>query len=162
MLTEQLVSLWLKRILGHEGGYWNDPVGGPTKWGISQRTYPELDIPSLTADDAARIYRRDFLAPLRAVHMDDGTAFQLLDFGVNSGMQTAIKQMQKILKIKADGIIGQQTRLAVLNVSESDMIMLIIAARLRYMSKLRNLRENCRGWMERLARNLEYGAEDSE
>ncbi len=42
------VQKWLVRILGHEGGCWDDPAGGPTKWGISQRSYPDLDIASLT------------------------------------------------------------------------------------------------------------------
>ena len=50
------------RLMGHEGGYTpgkGDP-GGETKWGISKRSYPHLDIQSLTRDDAKVIYRRDF------------------------------------------------------------------------------------------------------
>ena len=45
-------------IIRLEGGYVNDifDVGGETKFGISKRSYPNLDIPSITEDDAKRIY----------------------------------------------------------------------------------------------------------
>jgi len=41
-------------VIGAEGGYSNDPKdrGGETKYGISKRAYPYLDIPSLTLDNA--------------------------------------------------------------------------------------------------------------
>ena len=39
------------RLIGAEGGYVNDPndAGGETKWGISKRSYPYLDIANLMA-----------------------------------------------------------------------------------------------------------------
>jgi hypothetical protein len=49
-------------VLRHEGGYVNDPrdPGGETKYGISKRAYPRLDIKGLTEADAKEIYRRDY------------------------------------------------------------------------------------------------------
>ena len=50
------------RLMGHEGGlvdHPNDP-GGLTKFGISQRSYPNIDIRKLTREDSKAIYRRDF------------------------------------------------------------------------------------------------------
>ena len=51
-------------LIGEEGGYVNDPAdpGGETKFGISKRAYPQLDIKSLTLDQAKAIYRRDYWA----------------------------------------------------------------------------------------------------
>lgn len=49
-------------VLKWEGGYVcnpNDP-GGETKWGISKRAYPNLDIRNLSEEDAAKIYARDY------------------------------------------------------------------------------------------------------
>ncbi len=45
-----------------EGGYVNDPVdpGGETKYGISKRANPEVDIKNLTLDGAIAIYKRKY------------------------------------------------------------------------------------------------------
>jgi len=52
----------LQFTLKHEGGYVNHPAdpGGETKWGISKRAYPDLDIGNLTPLDAANIYAKDY------------------------------------------------------------------------------------------------------
>jgi len=49
-------------VLRHEGGYVNDPrdPGGETKYGISKRAYPGLDIKNLTEEQAKEIYRQDY------------------------------------------------------------------------------------------------------
>ena len=57
----------INRILSHEGGYVDNPAdpGGRTQWGISQRSYPNLDIKSLTRDQAIALYERDFWEPIK-------------------------------------------------------------------------------------------------
>ena len=156
------VEKWLVRILGHEGGFWDDPVGGPTKWGISQRSYPHLDIPSLPVEYAAEIYKRDYLNPLQWERYHDGVAFQLFDFGVNSGPKTAIRHLQRELGLKDDGVVGPVTITRISALSESDLIMILIANRIEFMTDLRNWDSAGRGWMRRMAKNLRYGAEDSD
>ena len=50
----------ISHVLAAEGGLVNDPKdpGGVTKFGISQRSYPALNIRELTPDDAkANFYR---------------------------------------------------------------------------------------------------------
>ncbi len=44
------------------GGYTKDPQdpGGETKWGISKRSYPQLDIQNLTLDRAREIFYADY------------------------------------------------------------------------------------------------------
>ncbi len=48
----------LKFTLSWKGGLVNDPndPGGETKYGISKRAYPELDIANLTLEQAKGIY----------------------------------------------------------------------------------------------------------
>ena len=48
--------------LSWEGGYVNNPAdpGGETKYGISKRAYPKLDIANLTLEQARDIYYRDY------------------------------------------------------------------------------------------------------
>ena len=57
----------IRHILNEEGGYVNhakDP-GGETKYGISKRAYPHLDINNLTLDEAEAIYRLDYWEPVQ-------------------------------------------------------------------------------------------------
>lgn len=174
--SQATVEKWLARIFKSEGGLSmrrDDPgnwTGGKvgvgelkgTKHGISARTYPNLDIASLTMAEAANIYIRDYLSPLRADRLEDGVAFQLLDFGVHSSIPRAIKGIQWALKVPADGIIGPVTLAALASKSESDLVMLTIAYRLDFMANLSNWEAAGRGWAHRIADMLRYGAEDTE
>lgn len=151
------------RVMGHEAGYVNDPndPGGETKWGISKRSYPHVDIKGLTREDARAIYRRDFWQRIRADKLADGVAFQLFDFAVNSGMETAIRYLQRALLVADDGHWGPRSQAAADASSESDLILLLCAERLDFMTRLKNWDHHGRGWARRMAGNLRYGAIDS-
>ena len=49
-------------LMDHEGGYANAKYdrGGETKYGISKRQYPDLDIENLTLEQARSIYFKDY------------------------------------------------------------------------------------------------------
>lgn len=153
----------IERILDHEGGYVNHPgdPGGETKFGISKRSYPDLDIKNLTRDEAKAIYRRDFWDKVNGDALHDGVAFQVLDFAVNSGSGTAIRYLQRALGVADDGHFGPRSIEAAAAMSESDQIMRLIAERLDFMRKLKGWPTFGAGWAARLAQNLRYGAEDA-
>lgn len=173
--SPETIALWLKRILGHEGGFSSDPkdpgnwTGGRvgagtlkgTKWGISANTYPTLDIERLTVEKASEFYKYDFIEPLRADRYSEAIAFQLLDFAVNSGMQTAIRRLQRALGVADDGKVGPVTQAAIIQVKDSDLVMMLLAERLDYMTALSNWPVHGKGWARRIAQNLRYGALDS-
>ena len=50
------------RLLGDEGGYVDNPAdpGGETKFGITKREYPQVDIAALTRAEAIAIYYCDW------------------------------------------------------------------------------------------------------
>lgn len=52
----------LQFTLKWEGGYSYDASdpGGETKWGISKRYHPDVDIKNLTAEQAADIYAKEY------------------------------------------------------------------------------------------------------
>lgn len=58
----------LRFVLQWEKGYVNDPddPGGETKWGISKRYHPTLDIKNLTPQEAAEIYYEEYWRPSKA------------------------------------------------------------------------------------------------
>lgn len=152
----------INRVLGHEGGYVNDPndPGGETKWGISKRSYPDLDIPNLTRDQAITIYNIDFWIPARLAALPDSVAYQALDFAVNSGIRTAISALQRAAGSAPDGYLGPVTIAAIAGKSAHDLLVLYLAERLEFMTSLRNWPQAGRGWARRIAKNLRYSAED--
>lgn len=90
-------------VIGTEGGYVNDPhdPGGETKYGISKRAYPDLDIENLTLEQAKDIYLRDYWGPAGCgAAMDDALATLLFDCAVNQGVFRA-KQIAGLAKTPA-------------------------------------------------------------
>lgn len=156
-------DLAFDRLISHEGGYVNHPddPGGETKWGISKRSYPQLNIKALTRDDAKVIYRRDFWERIKGDTLPDGVAYQLFDFAVNSGIDTTIRYFQRALGVADDGHFGPASAAAAAKATESDMIMNLNAERLEFMSKLTVWPTFGKGWARRIAGNLRYGAIDS-
>lgn len=151
------------RLMGHEGGYVNDPAdpGGETQWGISKRSYPHLNIRALTRDEAKEIYRTDFWERLNGDRLHDGVAFQVFDFAVNSGIDTAVRYLQRAVGVADDGNWGQKSQAAADSTTESDTIMRLNAERLDFMTRLSVWPSFGKGWARRIAVNLRYGAEDS-
>lgn len=152
----------IERLLGHEGGLVDNPndPGGLTQWGISQRTYPKLDIKALTREQAVALYRRDFWEPIGGDSLPEGVAYQLLDFAVNSSISTALRLLQRAIGVADDGHIGPVTLAAIKATDPHDLIMRFLAERLDFLTRCRNWPNASRGWTRRVATNLRYGAED--
>lgn len=74
-------------VVGIEGGYVNDPKdpGGETRWGISKRAYPNLDIANLTLEQAKAIYFEDYWTPAGCETMRWELALCVFDACVNQG-----------------------------------------------------------------------------
>lgn len=99
-------------VLEHEGGYVNHPSdpGGETKYGISKRAYPDVDIAELTEEDAASIYKRDYWDRIKGDDLPASIACVVMDYAVNSGISRASKALQSVCGISnPDGVIGPHT-----------------------------------------------------
>ena len=112
-------------VIEIEKGYVNNKYdrGGETKYGISKKTYPDLDIPNLTLEAAKTIYFYDFwneenltLSNIK----DKQIAIELFDTAVNMSPRTAgiflqralnnMNRNQRIYKdMTEDGWIGTVT-----------------------------------------------------
>ena len=143
----------IDRILAEEGGLSAHPAdpGGLTHYGISQRSYPTLDIAALTLADAQALYRRDYWQPLHGDQLPSGLDVLLLDCAINQGGITAIQLLQQALRIQDDGLIGPET-LNAAAVAMSEVLDSFAAERaLRYEFN-RNEAVFGRGWYRRLLR----------
>ena len=147
-------------LLGHEGELADDPndPGGLTKWGISQRSYPDVDIRNLTMDDAKAIYRRDFWNVNLSNRLPAWCRFDLFDASVHSGPNQAMKWLQFAVGELQDGHIGPRTIDAAHQIEHPYAALLRFnAARLLFMSKRKNWNHHGKGWAIRMAKNLYRG-----
>ena len=93
-------------VLQHEGGYVNDPddMGGETKYGITKRFYPDVDIKNLTIEQATNIYRKDYWDKNRVETLPQELWHIFFDMCVNMGRGTAVKILQRAANGKGRGI----------------------------------------------------------
>ena len=143
-------------LIGVEGGYVNDPndPGGETKFGISKRAYPNLDITNLTIDDAKAIYLRDFWDKCGCDSLPSPVNFNVFDTAVNSGVREASKILQETLGVTVDGSIGPGTRAAILNFTPNKLAVVFEANRLVFMTTCSAWPNDGKGWARRVADNL--------
>lgn len=107
----------MKVILRHEGKYSNDSndPGGETNYGISKRSYPNLDIKNLTVEQAEEIYKRDFWDANNLERIQsDAVATKIFDMCVNMGSKRGIELAQRAVSevgqsINEDGRMGPVT-----------------------------------------------------
>lgn len=144
------------RLIGHEGDLSNDPndPGGLTKYGISQRSYPNVDIKALTLDEAKSIYKRDYWNAVQMEHLPECIRFDLFDMAVNSGVSQAVKTLQCAVGAGEDGKLGPVTIAAVRDFSEAQVVARFNGARLMFMTNLKTWQHFGKGWARRIAANL--------
>jgi len=107
----------IEKVLEHEGGYVNDKddLGGETKYGITKRFYPHLNIKKLTREQAKEIYYKDYWIPSKAHKLPEHLRYPYFDCVVNTGQRRAVKILQQAcnnkntFEIKEDGLIGAAT-----------------------------------------------------
>lgn len=155
----------VEMVIDVEGWYVNDSddPGGPTKYGISQKDEPGVDIKSLTRAQARAIYMRDYWAPMGCASLPQGIGAALFDAGVNLGPATAIKILQGVLGVTVDGINGPITSRACNEFGDQEKLVAIFTLRrIEKYASLANSRKSrrkfFRGWINRTLRVYNEGA----
>jgi len=140
-------------------------LGGKTKYGISAKAYPDIDIVNLRKSQALKIYYDDYWMMLRCNDVTESLATVLFDTGINCGVGSSAKWLQRACNKKGsqlvvDGIIGLQSLLAISMHDQQSLISGIIGYRLKRYSALvkKNPSQNkfLRGWVNRVADLLFY------
>jgi len=152
---EKAIALVLKR----EGGYLSPEEalrigdrGGETKYGISKRAYPEVDIKNLTKEQATEIYRKDYWEQVHGDAMPWPLSFFVFDSAVNQGTHAAIRMAQQSLGITDDGIVGPQT-LSVMSGAREWHAAKFMAIRAARYAKSSDFDKFGQGWLIRLFQN---------
>ena len=142
----------LSIILRKEGGYVNDPhdAGGETNMGISKRAFPDIDIKNLSVELASAIYKKYYWNQVKADQLPSGLDLVVFDGAVNSGPAQSAKWLQKALGIKADGVIGPVTLVALQGADVASVIDKVLDQRLAFLKSLPTWSRFGKGWEARV------------
>lgn len=153
----------VEKLLEYEGGYSNQPAdrGGETKYGISRRAYPDLDIAGLTLDEAKKIYHQDFWLKLKLDRViGERVAGEIFEQGVNFGVRAATENVQRAMnylgaKLQVDGIMGPRTLAAINGCLEPSLLLKVLNGVQfhRYLEIVEARPEQkafARGWLRRV------------
>jgi lysozyme family protein len=119
----------LKFTLKWEGNYSNDPndPGGETKYGISKKSYPTLDIKNLTLEKAKEIYYQNYWLKADCDKIPFPFNITVFDTAVNCGVERAKRFYQ-------------------ISIGWQDYLFL----RIEYYTKLKTAKYFLRGWINRV------------
>lgn len=134
-----------------EGGYVNDAhdAGGETKFGISKKAFPNLNIAEITMDQAKEIYKQNYWNACRCDELPASFDVAVFDCAVNQGAKKAVLLLQKALDVTADGIIGDKTVKAA-QAAGSSILAKFMLNRLYAYAELKDFAYYKKGWFNRL------------
>ncbi|MBC7953140.1 MAG: hypothetical protein H7Z12_15140 [Rhodospirillaceae bacterium] len=139
--------------------------GGLTRWGISKRAHPDVDVANLTRDGAVEIYRAKYFDAARIADLPVVLAKLVFDGAVNHGVPAATFMLQSAYNAKAsgdnrlkmDGVIGDKTLAAIAaldSIQVLDLTMLFCAERMKRYGSDATWSANGNGWSNRLFGNI--------
>jgi lysozyme family protein len=127
-------------VIKREGGVSNDPAdrGSLTYEGISSISNPDLFKNGLPSDAQVRQrYEEKYIMGPGFNQITDSKVKSLLvDWGVNSGPAIAIKNLQAILHVDQDGILGAETAQAANSLHPEDLVNSLVAKRVQMIGRL--------------------------
>lgn len=154
----------LDLVLKNEAGFVNDPDdrGGATNYGITQKTLSDYMSHEVTVDDVRnipmdvvrKIYKQEYWDRLKLDHViDKQLAFALFDQCVNRGIRRVAEQIQEIVGVKVDGVIGPITIKAINAFDSSKAIIEFVKkAQISYIRIVEGDKDQLkflRGWITR-------------
>lgn len=150
----------LDAVLRHEGGYADHPAdpGGATNLGVTRatlarwrgRAVSKAEVKALTRAEASRIYRAFYWDAVCADALAAGVDLCVFDHAVNSGPLRAVRTLQKILGVTADGLVGPRTLARAAARDPPELIGALCRARLSFLERLGTFAVFGRGWTRRV------------
>lgn len=135
-----------------------DP-GGATNFGISQRSYPDIDIANLTVADAVEIYRKDYWLAYRCDELPAALAAFMCDSFIQHRPAAAAKLFQNAIGVTADGVIGSKTIAAARAADLDKLLPELVTLRTDFYSTLGATGRRAAfrlGWFRRMAKLMHF------
>lgn len=160
-----------------EGGYVNNPndKGGATDRGITQRTFdawnrskgdPQRPVKGISKAQADAIITGQYLATVGFDDLPSGLDYAMADYAVNSGPARAVRELQAIVGVTQDGVMGVHTLAAMADhrFDAHDLVLILCARRMAFLRGLPGKSGWATfgtGWRARVMGNLD-GAQDGD
>jgi lysozyme family protein len=143
---------FVRFVLQAEGAESNDPhdPGGHTRFGLSQRAHPHLNISTLTEIEAINVYRLEYWIATGAERLPPALAVAVADACVQHGARPAIRMLQHTLHVEMDGVLGPVTLAAAYRADQDDLLVSYCARRAVYYANLSSFGRFGLGWMRRI------------
>jgi lysozyme family protein len=130
--------------------------GGETKFGISKNSNPQINIKTLTLEEAQNIYYHKYWILANCDKIDTPLNIIHFDTCVNMGIKSGAKILQTSLGVTVDGNVGQKTLTAItLNKNILNLCLKYLSNRqIRYDNIIKanpNLTKFAKGWSNRIS-----------
>ena len=160
-------DIYIPYLTNFEGGYVNDPLdrGGETNMGITLNTYKGYcklvgkpysyeEFRNMDISLRNEIIKKVFWDNCKADEIvNQSVAMAIVDWSINSG-GVAIKEVQKLLKLHIDGIVGKMTLAAINGADQERLFKAIIWARMEYLHEICRIAPTnnrfLKGWINRV------------
>lgn len=120
-----------------------------SKYGISAYSFPDEDIPNMTAARAATLAKPRYWDPLHGDQLPPRVALIVLDAAYNQGQGDAARFLQRALDVKDDGVIGPTTLKAIDGVDAKKLARRITVQRIMDYSDASAWNVYRKGWVTR-------------
>jgi lysozyme family protein len=164
----ETIETIIEDIIATEGGYVNHPQdkGGVTNMGITKETLrrwrkaptTDDDVRSLEKKEAEQIYLKRYYLKPRINKLPKKIQPFVMDDAVLSGANSAIRSLQRYLRVLPDGIIGPKTIAAAKHESPTALLIGLTKRRVERLCRIvqRDPDQNIFlvGWMRRTLRFL--------
>lgn len=169
-------NLCLHRILASEGGYVDDPQdpGGATNLGVTLATaraykldldhdgdVDKADVKALNASTVAPVYHRGYWLASSAEACPVGLDYMVFDCAVNQGVGRAVKWLQTVAGVSADGMVGPATLAAVARLDAANAIEAFADLRGEHYHSLPTFPRFGKGWTRRLGEVEDQAKKDA-
>ena len=164
-----IVQPW---VLAYEGGYVDHPKdpGGATMQGVTQRTYDAFrrrvglgtqPVRQLAPSERDRIYKEQYWDAVRGDDLPGGIDAAVYDYAVNSGPGRAARDLQAVLGVVQDGVVGIMTLDAARSADAADVVRALCERRFAFLKRLRHWPTFKTGWTRRVM-GEQLGVQDSD
>ncbi len=162
---------YFEMVLKWEGGWADDPDdrGGKTNMGVTLNTWKAMgwdnnndgvidaeDLRLATKDQVKAICKKNYWDFVKGDFINDQRIAQhIADFGWGSGPVTAVRRIQKVLGVGADGILGKGTLGTINNYpNQNHLLDLLVQDRIAFLDAIiardPSQKKFERGWKNRV------------
>jgi lysozyme family protein len=149
-----------KHVVDSEGGYSNHPddPGGPTYRGVTLATYRNYvdkkgtisDLKSMTTKEIKDLYKKQYWDPVKGDQLPSGVDALAFDFAINSGPAQAVRELQRVVGAKVDGVIGPETMAKIRAYNPAAFVKDYAQQRMGFLKGLKNWGTFGNGWTNRV------------